>query len=88
MSLSLQLSRGLLALPLLIAFGTLGVLSDPTDCAAVPPSPPVLVVTNLAAPAPPVVCEIGRRHVPALRLASAPADLGRLTERWGRDCRA
>lgn len=83
MSLSTQLARGPFALTLMVAFLALSFFAEPpTDVArkALMASSPtvayVLSPTQGCAPA------------PALRLALAPADLGPLSARWTRGCRA
>lgn len=83
MSLSTQLARGPLALALLLAFATLSAFAQPPTASAkrvlLIASPAVAYVLN-----PAQSCA----RAPALRLALAPADLGQLSSRWNRGCRA
>jgi hypothetical protein len=82
MSLSTQLTRGTLALPVLVLFGVLALVAgEPVD-ASIPESQPhrlVLEARNADAG-----CTVPLR--PALWLA--PADLGPIAQRQGNACRA
>lgn len=84
MSLSTQLARGPFALALLLAFVTLSAFAEPPASPAkallIAASPTIAYV--LTPPSP------GCARAPALRLALAPADLGQLSSRWNRSCRA
>lgn len=77
-SLSTQIARGTLALPMLLMFAGLGVVAvrqqavDPIEAAKVD------VMAQ--------VCKVPVR--PVLVLAQAPADLGRLGVRLSQSCRA
>ena len=85
MSLSTQLNRGKLALPLLLVFVVLGVIAGPSakaDAARVVAKVVVAKVDLLVADACP--CAVRPR---ALLLAQAPADLGNLVLRWSPACR-
>jgi hypothetical protein len=102
MSLSTQLTRGALALPMLLGFAGLGLLaSQRADAERVDaPIEAITQATHAAAAAD--VARIARAvaverlsHLCAaagrprvLVLAEAPADLGSLAIRWGRSCRA
>jgi hypothetical protein len=83
MSLSTQLARGPLALALLLAFVTLSAFAEPPTASArnalIAASPTVAYVLSPASSC---------ARAPALRLALAPADLGQLSSRWYRSCRA
>ncbi|HMB57131.1 MAG TPA: hypothetical protein VKM35_07960 [Arenimonas sp.] len=85
MSLSTQLSRGALALPLLAAFALLALTSPPAASADQLPTT-VTAVTVIAQAR--HSCELVEHRFMTLRLAAAPADLGNLSARWGRACRA
>jgi hypothetical protein len=79
MSLSTQLARGTLAMPLLLAFALLGVVAGrnaEADVGQVVRSEVFSQICNTP---------VGRSHV--LVLAQAPGDLGRLAIRWNQPCR-
>jgi len=80
MSLSMQISRGALALSLLALLAVLAIASQR------PVRQPLgaLPVTAASAVA---VCELPPPRVSAWRLAQTPADLGPLARRW-ESCRA
>ena len=85
MSLSTQLTRGTLALPMLALFGVLALVSGETvNAEALAPkahaAAPAGETTSAAETAP-----CGR---PQMRLAQAPADLGPIAQRQGAGCRA
>lgn len=80
MSLSTQLARGTLALPLLAVFGLLAL--SPQLQTSIEP-------IALARPeASTRLCLIGTPREHALLLAQAPADLGPMAKRWRQACRA
>ncbi len=78
MSMSTQLVRGTLALPMLLLFALLGVLAS--QSARQHPLP--VAQASVTAP----VCTAPPR--PLLMLAQAPADLGPMAARQGQGCRA
>ena len=83
MSLSNQLARGPFALALLFAFIALSVFAEP----------PTATARNVLIASSPTIAYVlsptqGCSRAPALRLALAPADLGPLSSRWNRGCRA
>ncbi len=83
MSLSTQLARGPFALTLLVAFLALAFFAQPpTDVARKVLMVSSPTVASVLSPAPSCA------RIPALRLALAPADLGPLSARWTRGCRA
>jgi len=85
MSLSTQLSRGALALPLLAAFALLALISPPTASAdKLPTTVEAAVMIAQARHS----CDLAGHRFMTLRLAAAPADLGNLSARWSRACRA
>ena len=89
MSLSTQLNRGKLALPLLLVFVVLGVIAGPSakaDAARVvtPVAVAKAVVAKVDLLADVCPCAVRPR---ALLLAQAPADLGNLVLRWSPACR-
>jgi hypothetical protein len=78
MSLSMQVSRGALALSLLLLLGLLAVITKQpaeTRVGALP------VAASIA------VCELPAPRASGWRLAQTPADLGPLARRW-ENCRA
>jgi hypothetical protein len=79
MSLSTQLVRGTLALPMLCLFALIGILAGQTADAG-----PVRRLTQIEINAP--VCSLQIRH--GLVLAQAPADLEPLAMRASRSCHA
>ena len=79
MSLSTQLARGTLALPLLLLFALLGV-----DAARGSPAEPAPVASAKLLPQ---FCS-GQTTRQVLVLAQAPGDLGQLAVRWSSPCRA
>ena len=99
MSLTTQLTRGTLALPMLVLFGVLALVSgEPLDTAA--PESGELPAANGAAHERTEVLVAGRRLVLAARAGEAaclplrpamllaPADLGPIAPRQGNACRA
>ena len=78
MSLSTQLVRGTLALPVLTLFALLGVVAGQVSQADPLPPEPVAMVARL--------CSIPAR--PMLVLSQAPGDLGPIALRPGHSCRA
>lgn len=80
MSLSTQLARGTLALPMLSLFLALGLAAGPFAATESLPAPVAGVEAALQ------LCAVPTRQV--LVLAQAPADLGRLAIRWSQPCRA
>ena len=83
MSLSTQLTRGTLALPLLMLFGLLGFIEAPRAETA-------LVAASAAAPAQLLhaMCPADAGKTRVLVLAQAPGDLGKLVVRLHAPCRA
>jgi len=81
MSLSTQLTRGTLALPMLALFGVLALVAN-RAAEAETLAPPTL---KLEATADAPCCPHSR---PQLLLAQAPADLGLFAQRQGPSCRA
>jgi len=79
MSLSTQLSRGMLALPMLFLFALLGVTAMQRAEAEAVQVVRVEVMSRL--------CSAPGARSPAFVLAQAPGDLGRLAIRWNRPCR-
>jgi hypothetical protein len=78
MSLSMQISRGALAVSLLLLFAVLALVRQPVGQDRV----------GLArASAGASVCELALPRVSAWRFAQTPADLGPLVRRWD-NCRA
>jgi len=80
MSLSTQLARGTLALPMLSLFLALGLAGGPRAETESLPTPVAQVEAALR------LCIAPTRKV--LVLAQAPADLGQLAIRWSQPCRA
>lgn len=80
MSLSTQLARGTLALPLLAVFGLLALSSQFQTSI----EPVTLAQPEVSAR----LCMVGTPREHALLLAQAPADLGPMTKRWRQACRA
>jgi len=78
-SLSTQLLRGALALPLLLLFAALALTATRA-------TPEISVRVEPAAAAQ-QVCRVELAHTRTLMLAQAPADLDR-PARWRQDCRA
>ena len=78
MSLTMQISRGALALTLLLLLGLLALATSRPTPAAVAALP---VAANVA------VCELPAPRPSGWRLAQTPADLGPLVRRW-ESCRA
>lgn len=83
MSLSTQLRRGTLALPLMLLFGLLGFVEAPQAETA-------LAVASASAPSEllQAVCPSGAGKARVLVLAQAPGDLGTLVVRLRTPCRA
>ena len=79
MSLSTQLSRGMLALPTLVLFALLGVVAVQTAEADAVQVVRVEVMSR--------ICSAPVARSPAFVLAQAPGDLGRLAIRWNQPCR-
>jgi hypothetical protein len=79
MSLSTQLARGTLALPMLSLFALLAVAAGQSNGAL----PADMAQVEMTAPS---VCSLPPK--PVLVLAQAPADLGQLAIRSGHGCRA
>jgi hypothetical protein len=79
MSLSTQLSRGMLALPMLLLFAVLGVTALQTAEADAVQVVRVEMMSQL--------CKAPGARSPTFVLAQAPGDLGRLAIRWNRPCR-
>ncbi len=84
MSLSTQLARGPFALALLLAFVTLSAVAEPPAS----PAKALLVASSTTVAYVLAPSSTGCARAPALRLALAPADLGQLSSRWNRSCRA
>jgi hypothetical protein len=80
MSLSTQLTRGTLALPMLALFGVLALVGGRAAEAETLDVAPLKLEARTDAPSCP-----GAR--PALLLAQAPADLGPIMQRPGNNCR-
>lgn len=83
MSLSTQLVRGSLALPMLLLFALLGLLAE-SPATAEPVSAAAVAHVALQQ-----LCRVDvspRSHV--IVLAQAPADLGSIALRWRSPCRA
>jgi hypothetical protein len=83
MSLSTQLTRGTLALPLMLLFGILGFVEAPRADTA-------LVAVSATAPAQllKAMCPTDTGKTRVLVLAQAPGDLGKLVVRLHAPCRA
>ena len=83
MSLSTQLTRGTLALPLMLLFGLLGFIEAPHAETA-------MVAASAAAPAQllQAVCRVESSRNRMFVLAQAPGDLGKLVIRVHAPCRA
>lgn len=79
MSLSTQLARGTLALPMLSLFALLALTAGQSNGAI----PADLAQVEMTAPS---ICSLPPK--PVLILAQAPADLGQLAFRSGHTCRA
>lgn len=79
MSLSTQLSRGMLALPMLAMFALLGVVAVQTAEAEAVQVVRVEVMSR--------ICSAPSARSQTLVLAQAPGDLGRLAFRWNQPCR-
>lgn len=77
MSMSTQLARGTLAVPLLLGFMALGLVA-----ARAAPDPLQMAQARLLAE----LCEVAPAPGHTLVLAQAPADLGQLVLRWQRPC--
>ena len=78
MSLSMQMTRGALALSLLLVLALLAAVSRQPTHERVRALP---VATTVAA------CEVSQPHASGWLLAQTPADLGPLARRWD-NCRA
>ena len=78
MSLSMQMSRGALALSLLLLLALLVAVTKQPAHEHIGALPVAATVT---------VCELPQAHVSSWRLAQTPADLGPLARRW-ESCRA
>ena len=86
MSLSTQLTRGTLALPMLALFGVLALVSgEAVNAKALAPKARPAVEASVASG---TGESCGTRARPQLLLAQAPADLGLISPRQGADCRA
>ena len=83
MSLSTQMTRGTLALPLLLLFGLLGFVEAPSAGAAVQTA-----VASAPAELLQAVCQAQGGKARVVVLAQAPADLGTLVVRLQAPCRA
>lgn len=79
MSLSTQLSRGMLALPMLFLFALLGVVAVQKAEADAVQVVRVEVISR--------ICSAPVARSQTLVLAQAPGDLGRLAIRWNQPCR-
>jgi hypothetical protein len=82
MSLSTQLTRGTLALPMLALFAALALAAGPAP-EAVTKSADTLLILRVGDTG-----NCGALARPQLLLARAPADLGPLAQRHGAGCRA
>jgi hypothetical protein len=78
MSLSMQISRGALALTLLLFFVLLAAATKPQHSERMGALP---VAASIA------VCDLPSSHASSWRFAQTPADLGPLARRWD-NCRA
>lgn len=83
MSLSTQLARGTLALPMLALFAALALAANQASDAQAYVPQPIVVAAHIAEPG---FCPLGSR--PLLVLAQAPADLGPIAHRQAGACRA
>ena len=81
MSLSTQLRRGTLALPMLMLFGLLGFIEAPK-------AQPAILAGAAQAELLHAVCPTDGGRARVLVLAQAPADLGNLVVRLRASCRA
>ena len=88
MSLSTQLTRGTLALPMLALFGVLALVSgEAVDAKALAPKArPAQQASVATSTVEAGACGFHAR--PQLMLAQAPADLGPIAQRQGAGCRA
>ena len=82
MTLSTQLTRGALALPMLLLFAALGFVRGPAS------AEPVGVAAEAQEQLLRAVCHLDEGRSRVLVLAQAPADLGNLVVRWKAPCRA
>jgi hypothetical protein len=82
MTLSTQLTRGALALPMLLLFAALGFVQGPAS------AEPVDVAAQAQDQLLRAVCHLDEGRTRVLVLAQAPADLGNLVLRWKAPCRA
>jgi hypothetical protein len=86
MSLSTQLTRGTLALPMLALFGVLALVSgEAVNAEALAPKAGPAVPAEVASGE---AAACGTHARPQLLLAQAPADLGPMAQRQGAGCRA
>lgn len=82
MTLSTQLARGVLALPMLALFVALGFVRGPAS------AEPIAVAAKAQEQMLRAVCHLDEGRTRVLVLAQAPADLGNLVVRWKTPCRA
>lgn len=82
MTLSTQLARGALALPLLLLFASLGFIQGPAS------AEPIGVAAQAQDQLLRAVCHLDEGRARVLVLTQAPADLGNLVVRWKTPCRA
>ena len=88
MSLSTQLTRGTLALPMLALFGVLALVAGETvNAESLAPKAHASAQATVASTAG-EAASCGTHARPQLLLAQAPADLGPLAQRQGAGCRA
>ena len=88
MSLSTQLTRGTLALPMLALFGVLALVSgEAVKAEALAPKARATAQASVASTTVEAVA-CGAHARPQLLLAQAPADLGPLAQRQSVGCRA
>ena len=88
MSLSTQLTRGTLALPMLALFGVLALVSgEAVSARALAPKAHPAVQSDVATGTVEAAA-CGTHARPQLLLAQAPADLGPIAQRQGGGCRA
>ena len=90
MSLSTQLTRGTLALPMLALFGVLALVSgEAVDAKVLTPKAGAAVPATVAGTTSSVETSACGAHArPQLLLAQAPADLGPIAQRQVAGCRA